>query len=264
MRSDFTTITPERVEDHILLLYLDRPERANAMNTQMGIELRAFFQDMYVDQDDVRVVVVTGRGAKAFSAGGDLKDRDGMTDQQWQHQHAIYEQMVRGLRDCPVPVICAVNGAAYGGGCEFALGCDFIYAASHARFALTEVTLGIMPGAAGTINLPHAVGERRAREIIYTGAPFSADEGHTWGLINKVCEPDALLEETLVTARRIAGNAPISIRQAKKSIALATQVDRNSAYMFELEAYNRMVPTADRLEGVRAFNEKRKPRFEGR
>jgi enoyl-CoA hydratase len=172
--------------------------------------------------------------------------------------------MVRGLRDCPVPVICAVNGAAYGGGCEFALGCDFIYAASTARFALTEVTLGIMPGAAGTINLPHAVGERRAREIIYTGTPFTAAEGQAWGLVNKVCEPEALLGETLATAKRIAGNGPISIRQAKKSIALATQVDRNSAYMYELEAYNRMVPTADRLEGVRAFNEKRKPRFEGR
>ena len=264
MRSDFTTITPERVDDHVLCLYLDRPERANAMNTQMGIELRAFFQDMYVEQDELRVIVVTGRGTKAFSAGGDLKDRDGMTTQQWQHQHAIYEQMVRGLRDCPLPVICAVNGAAYGGGCEFALGCDFIYAATTARFALTEVTLGIMPGAAGTINLPHAVGERRAREIIYTGAPFSAAEGLSWGLINKVCEPEALLEETLTTARQIAGNAPISIRQAKKSIALATQVDRNSAYMFELEAYNRMVPTSDRLEGVQAFNEKRKPRFEGR
>ena len=264
MRSDFTTLALEGVEDHVLVLYLDRPERANAMNTQMGIELRAFFQDLYVEQDEVRVVIVTGRGGKAFSAGGDLKDRDGMTAQQWQHQHAIYEQMVRGLRDCPVPVIAAVNGAAYGGGCEFALGCDFIYAATSARFALTEVTLGIMPGAAGTINLPHAVGERRAREIIYTGAPFTATEGLAWGLINKVCEPEALLKETLVTARHIAGNAPIAIRQAKKSIALATQIDRNSAYMFELEAYNRMVPTSDRLEGVQAFNEKRTPRFEGR
>ncbi|MGE0860789.1 MAG: enoyl-CoA hydratase/isomerase family protein [Gammaproteobacteria bacterium] len=264
MRNDFTTITPERVEEHVLVLYFDRPERANAMNTQMGIELRAFFQDMYVDQEDVRAIIITGRGDKAFSAGGDLKDRNGMTDQQWQHQHAIYEQMVRGLRDCPVPVIAAVNGAAYGGGCEFALGCDFIYASATARFALTEVTLGIMPGAAGTINLPHAVGERRAREIVYTGAPFTAAEAADWGLVNRVCEPQSLLEETLATARRIAANAPISIRQAKKSIALATQVDRNSAYMFELEAYNRMVPTADRLEGVRAFNEKRKPRFEGR
>jgi len=264
MSNAYTTITPERVEPHVLLLWLDRPQRANAMNTQMGLELRAFFQDLYVDQDEVRVVIVTGRGDKAFSAGGDLKDRDGMTDQQWQHQHAIYEQMVRHLRDCPVPVIAAVNGAAFGGGCEFALGCDFIYAATTARFALTEVTLGIMPGAAGTINLPHAVGERRAREIIYTGAPFTAAEGHAWGLVNQVCEPAELLPAARATAARIAANAPISIRQAKKSIALATQVDRHSAYAFELEAYNRMVPTADRVEGVRAFNEKRPPKFEGR
>ena len=168
------------------------------------------------------------------------------------------------MRRSAIPVICAVNGAAYGGGCEFALGCDFIYAASTARFALTEVTLGIMPGAAGTINLPHAVGERRAREIIYTGAPFTANEAHEWGLVNKICEPAALMSEALATAARIAANAPIAVRQAKKSMAIATQVDRGTAYMFELEAYNRMVSTADRLEGVRAFNEKRKPRFEGR
>lgn len=264
MRSDYSTIGLERRDDHVLMLWLNRPERANAMNTQMGLELRELFQDLYVDQQDCRVVVVSGRGEKAFCAGGDLKDRDGMTDQQWQHQHAIFEQMVRHLRECPLPVLCAVNGAAYGGGCEFALACDFIYAASTARFALTEVTLGIMPGAAGTINLPHAVGERRAREIIYTGAPFSAAEAHAWGLVNRVCEPAALLDDILATAGRIAANAPIAIRQAKKSIAMATQVDRGSAYQFELEAYNRMVPTADRQEGVRAFNEKRKPRFEGR
>lgn len=264
MRTDYTTITLERTDPHVLVLWFDRPDRANAMNTQMGLDLREFFMDMYVDPEDIRCVIVTGRGEKAFSAGGDLKDRNGMTDQQWQHQHAIYEQMVRGLRDCPVPVIAAVNGAAYGGGCEFALGCDFVYAARHARFALTEVTLGIMPGAAGTINLPHAVGERRAREIIYTGLPFSADDGLAWGLVNRVCEPDQLIADARATAVRIAGNAPISIRQAKKSIALATQIDRASAYMFELEAYNRMVSTSDRLEGVRAFNEKRKPHFEGR
>ena len=264
MHTDYTTLSLDTSDPHVLVIYLDRPERANAMNTQMGLDLRQLFMDLYVDQGDVRCLVITGRGDKVFCAGGDLKDRDGMSDQQWQHQHAIFEQMVRGLRDCPVPVICAVNGAAYGGGCEFALGCDFIYAASHARFALTEVTLGIMPGAAGTINLPYAVGERRAREIIYTGLAFSAADALAWGLVNKVCEPEQLLAAARATAVRIAGNAPIAIRQAKKSIALATQVDRGSAYMFELEAYNRMVPTADRVEGVRAFNEKRKPRFEGR
>jgi len=264
MRTDFETISPERVDDHLLILYLDRPERRNAMNTQMGLDLRELFTDLYVDQEDLRCIIMTGRGDKAFCAGGDLKDRDGMTDAQWQQQHAIFEQVVRGMRDCPIPIIAAVNGAAFGGGCEFALGCDFVYAARSARFALTEITLGIMPGAAGTVNLPNAVGERRAKEIILTGAPFSAEEAEAWGLVNTVCELEELLEQSLTVARRICDNAPISVRQAKKSMGVATQVDRHIAYLFELEAYNRMVPTEDRLEGVRAFNEKRKPRFRGR
>ena len=264
MQTDYETIALEKVEEHVLLLVLDRPKRANAMNTQMGLDLRQVFLDLYVDTEDIRCVVVTGRGEKIFCAGGDLKDRDGMTDQQWQSQHAIFEQMVRGMRECPVPVLGAINGAAYGGGCEFALSCDFIYAAEHARFALTEITLGIMPGAGGTMNLPQAVGERRAREIIYTGRPFSAAEGLEWGLVNQVCAANDLLEKTIATAENISRNAPISVRQAKKSIAVSTQVDRHVGYMFELEAYNRMVPTEDRLEGVRAFNEKRKPEFKGR
>lgn len=264
MRTDFETITPERVDDELLMLYLDRPARANAMNTQMGYDLRELFMDLYVDQEGLRCIIMTGRGEKAFCAGGDLKDRDGMTDEQWQQQHAVFEQVVRGMRDCPIPLLAAVNGAAYGGGCEFALNCDFVYAARSARFALTEITLGIMPGAMGTVNLPNAVGESRAKEIIWSGLPFSAEQAEQWGLVNKVCEPDALIAETTAIAKRIAGNAPIAVRQAKRSMSVATQVDRHNGYLFELEAYNRMVPTEDRLEGVRAFNEKRKPEFKGR
>ena len=263
MRTDYETISPERQGEHLLVLYLDRPQRANAMNTQMGLDLRELFMDLYVDQENLRCIVMTGRGEKAFCAGGDLKDRDGMTDVQWQHQHAIFEQAVRGMRDCPIPIVGAVNGAAYGGGCEFALGCDFVYASRNARFALTEITLGIMPGAMGTVNLPNAVGERRAKEIILSGRPFSAEEAMAWGLVNKICEPENLIDDALAIAQRICDNAPIAVRQAKKSMSVATQVDRHVAYMFELEAYNRMVPTEDRLEGVRAFNEKRKPRFTG-
>ena len=264
LTTEYETLTLKRLDQHILCVTFDRPHRANAMNTQMGLDLRQVFMELYVDLDDVRCVVVTGQGEKAFSAGGDLKDRDGMTDQQWMHQHAIYEQMVRHLRDCPAPVIGAINGVAYGGGCEFALSCDFLYAAEHVRFALTEITLGIMPGAGGTMNLPHAVGERRAREIIYTGLPFSAEEAFQWGLVNKVVPAETLIDEVLETARKISSNAPISVRQAKKSMAVSTQVDRHIGYMYELEAYNRMVSTEDRLEGVRAFNEKRKPVFKGK
>ena len=187
-----------------------------------------------------------------------------MTDAQWKQQHAIFEQGVRALRHCPVPVIAAVNGAAYGGGCETVLSVDFAYASSTAHFALTEVTLGIMPGAMGTQNLPQAVGERRAKEIIFTGAPFSAEEALAWGLVNKLCAPAQLLEETLDTAARIARNAPLSLQQAKKSMSIATQIDRHNGYQFELEAYNQLVGTEDRLEGVRAFNEKRPAKFKGR
>jgi enoyl-CoA hydratase len=263
MRMDYKTYNLERVDDHILVVMMDRPEVANAKNTAMGLEQKEIFESLYTDTDGVRVVVLTGRGDKAFCAGGDLKERKGMTDAQWRYQHAVYEQGVMAVRNCPVPVIAAVNGAAYGGGCETAMNCDFAYASKTARFALTEVTLGIMPGAMGTVNMPGAVGERRAKEIIFTGRPFSADDAYQWGLVNKVCEPQSLIEETLETARAIARNAPQSIMRAKRSATIATQVDRATAYQFELEAYNRLVGTKDRLEGVLAFNEKRKPNFTG-
>jgi enoyl-CoA hydratase len=123
--------------------------------------------------------------------------------------------------------------------------------------------LGIMPGGMGTQNLPRAVGTRRAKQIILTGKPFTADEAYEWGLVNQVCENDALMNETLEVARTICKNAPLSIVQAKKSINVATQIDLYNGYAFEIEAYNRLVGTEDRLEGVRAFNEKRKPNFKG-
>lgn len=264
MRTDFETLHVERIDDHVLLVMFDRPEVRNARNTQMGLDQMEVMRSLYVDQEDVRCVVLTGRGDKAFSAGGDLKERKTMTEEDWHRQHAVFEQGVIALRDCPVPVIAAVNGAAYAGGCETALNCDFIYASTNAKFALTEVTLGIMPGAMGTQNLPLAVGERRAKEIILTGQPFTAQQGYDWGLVNKVCEPETLLEETLETAQRIAANAPLSIMRAKRSISIASQVDRNTGYQFELEAYNRLIGTEDRTEGVLAFNEKRKPKFKGK
>ena len=263
MRMDYDTYYLERVEDHILIVLMDRPEVRNAKNTQMGLEQKQIFESLYQDTEGVRVVILSGRGDKAFCAGGDLKEREAMTDAESRYQHAVFEQGVMAVRNCPVPVIGAVNGAAYGGGCETALNMDFLYASTNARFALTEVTLGIMPGTMGTQNMPNAIGERRAKEIIYTGRPFSAQEAYEWGLVNKVCEPAFLMDETLETARLIAQNAPQSIMRAKRSISVATQVDRATGYQFELEAYNRLVGTKDRHEGVLAFNEKRKPMFTG-
>jgi enoyl-CoA hydratase len=264
MRTDFETLFVERLEPHILVVTLNRPDRRNALNTQMGLDMLELFGGFYVDQEDIRCVVLTGAGSKAFCAGGDLKQRNDMTDETWQNQHAVFEKMTLAIMDCPIPIIAAVNGAAFGGGLEMALSADFLYAARSARFAQTETSLGIMPGAGGTQNLPRACGVRRAKEIIFTAEPFTSEQALEWGIVNKVCDDRQLLDEAMATARKIAANAPIAVRQAKKSISMATQTDLRTGYSFEIEAYNRMVPTEDRLEGVRAFNEKRAPNFKGR
>ncbi len=264
MRTDFETLHVERIDEHILLVMFDRTHVRNARNTQMGLEQTEIMRALYVDPEGIRCVILTGRGDKAFSAGGDLKERNSMSEDDWQRQHAIFEQGVHAMRACPVPIIAAVNGVAYGGGCETALNCDFIYASTEARFALTETTLGIMPGGMGTQNLPNAVGERRAKEIILTGEAFTAEQALEWGLVNKLCPPDTLIDETLATARKIAANAPLSIMRAKRAVSAADQLDWYTGYQFELEAYNRLINTEDRTEGVRAFNEKRKPEFKGR
>jgi enoyl-CoA hydratase/carnithine racemase len=264
MRADFETILVERHDEHILLVTLNRPDASNAMNTRMGLDLMELFEGLSIELEGLRAVILTGRGEKAFCAGGDLKERKGMTDEAWQSQHAIFERMVRAIMGCPLPLIAAVNGAAYGGGCEMAAAADFVYASTNARFALTEVTLGIMPGAGGTQNLARAVGERRAKELILSGLPFSAAEAEVWGLVNRVVEPAQLLEATLGIARRIAGNGPISVRQAKQAIQRGMQMSLWDGLAFEIEAYNRMIPTEDRREGVLAFNERRKPNFKGR
>jgi enoyl-CoA hydratase len=260
----FETITVDYPQEHTVLVTLNRPEVANAMNTQMGLDLLSVFDGFCAAPNRQRCIVLTGAGAKAFCGGGDLKQRNGMTDEQWQDQHLIFERMIRAVVSCPVPIIAAVNGAAYAGGMEISLCCDFIYASENARFALTEVTLGIMPGAGGTQNLPRAVGSRRAKEILLTGRPFNVQQAFDWGMVNRVCKPETLVAEALETAAVIAGNAPISTRQIKQSVNMGLNTDLQTGMMFEIEAYNRMVPTDDRREGIAAFNEKRKPVYKGR
>ncbi|MSP66574.1 MAG: enoyl-CoA hydratase [Alphaproteobacteria bacterium] len=264
MRTDFATLTLATVEPGLLLLTLNRPEVRNALNTRMGEELREIFVPLKFTPGDLRVIVITGAGDKAFSAGGDLKERKGMADDTWRLQHAIFEEAYWAVMECSVPVIAAVQGHAYAGGCELALACDFIYAAATANFALTEVSIGIMPGGGGTQNLPRAVGERRAKELILTGRPWSAAEALAWGMVNAVLPPAELMPAVLATARRIRDSAPISVRQAKKAIHHGLQTDLMTGLHFEVQAYERMISTADRREGILAFNEKRKPRFEGR
>ncbi len=260
----YDTLSTRMDEPHVLVVTLNRPEVLNALNTQMGRDLLDLWTRLTEDPEDVRCIVLTGAGERAFCSGGDLKERNGMTPDTWRRQHELFERQYWTLMDLSVPVIAAVNGHAYAGGLETVLACDFAYAARHARFALTEVTIGIMPGAGGTQNLPRAIGERRAREVILTGRPFDAQKAHEWGVLNEVFDATELMPRALETAHRIAANAPLSVRQAKKSIRYGMQMELKTAFRFEVEAYNHLVGTEDRLEGVLAFNEKRPPKFKGR
>jgi enoyl-CoA hydratase len=260
----YETLRLDAIEPELLLVTLDRPQAANALNSRMMRDLEALWTGLTAAPGAVRCVVLTGAGERAFCAGADLKERDGLDDATWVAQHEILERAWFRLLDCPIPVIAAVNGAAFGGGLELALACDFAYAVPEARFGFPEVVRGIMPGAGGTQFLPRAVGERRAKEIILGGQPFGAAEALAWGIVNRLCARGALLQEAVATARTIAGNAPLSVRQAKRAIHQGLQLDLTSGLRYEIEAYNRLVPTEDRREGVRAFNEKRIPNFTGR
>lgn len=264
MKQMFETLKVNEPLDHVLLITLNRTDAANALNTQMAIDLIEVFEGLALNPNDIRAVVVTGSGARAFCAGGDLKERNSMSDQLWTKQHLVYERMVRAVLGCPIPVIGAINGAAYGGGCELACALDFVYASEKAKFAQTETRLGIIPGAGGTQTLARAVGERRAKELILSGQPFSAIKAKEWGLVNDVFPANDLLKKTLEVAQLIASNAPIAVRQAKQAIHKGLQMGLMDGLAFEIEAYNRTIPTEDRREGVASFNEQRKPEFKGR
>ena len=245
----------------VRVVTLSRPEAANALNTAMGEELLALWQELARDVS-VRAAVLTGAG-RFFCAGADLKERDGMSDQQWSEQHVMFEAMIRAQLACPFPIIAAVNGAAMGGGCEMAMACDFAWASSDARLGLPEVGLGIIPGLGGTQYVVRAAGERRAAELLMSGLPIDAAQALEFGLVNRVTPPDELMAQVLERARVIAGKAPLSVRALKKVVRGGAALPLDEAMDLELAQYNRLFKTQDRREGVAAFNQKRTAVFRG-
>jgi len=252
--------SPDR---YVVTVTLNRPDQHNAMNTAMGEDLLACF-DALAREPDARAVVFTGAGDKAFCAGGDLKERNGMTDEAWRAQHVIFEQGALRVLRCPIPVIAAVEGFALAGGCELAILSDFIVASETAVFGVPETTLGIFPGIGGTQLLPRILGAPLAKELIFTGRRMKADEARAAGLINHLVPAGHAKAKATEIALAIAKNGPIAVRQAKKAIAYGSETDLETALVLAIEAYNATVVTEDRLEGVRAFNEKRTPEFKGR
>ena len=258
-----TLLADRTANGHIATVTLNRPDLMNAMNTAMGEDLLVCFGALHGDAD-VRAVIFTGAGDRAFCAGGDLKERNDMTDAVWRAQHVIFEQAAFAVLACPVPVIAAVEGFALAGGCELALLSDFIVAGETAVFGLPETTLGIFPGIGGTQLLPRVLGAPLAKELIFTGRRMKVDEAKTAGLVNHVVPAGQARTKAMEIARAVAANGPVAVRQAKKAIMAGLDRDLESAINLAIEAYNVTVETEDRLEGVRAFNEKRKPEFRGR
>ena len=247
----------------VVTVTMNRPEQMNAMNTAMGEDLLACF-DGFQRDPDVRAVVFTGAGDRAFCSGGDLKERNAMTDETWRAQHVIFEQAAFRLLRCPIPVIAAVEGFALAGGCELAILSDFIVASETAVFGVPETTLGIFPGIGGTQLLPRLLGAPLAKEMIFTGRRLKAEEAKAAGLLNHLVPKGQARARATEIATTIAQNGPIAVRQAKKAIAYGMETDLDTGMILAIEAYNATVVTEDRLEGVRAFNEKRKPNFKGR
>ncbi|MED3561563.1 enoyl-CoA hydratase [Bacillus xiapuensis] len=249
-------------EDGIVVISLNRPEAANALSTNLLEELKTILESCKFDSA-VRCVIITGAGEKAFCAGADLKERAGMDSQMVKKTVSLIRECVNSLETLPQPVIAAVNGAAFGGGTELALACDIRIASETANFGLTETSLGIIPGAGGTQRLPRLVGKGRAKELIYTARRIDANEAKEIGLVEFVERPGSLLDKALEIAGQIVKNGPIAIRQAKFAIDKGYDVDLATGLAIEQNAYEVTIPTKDRLEGLQAFKEKRKPVYKG-
>jgi enoyl-CoA hydratase/carnithine racemase len=248
--------------DGVATVTLNRPDVHNAMNEAMRRDLYACFEGLIAD-DAVRVVVVTGAGAKAFSAGADIRE---FTAPQVPTQFREHRRRVefRSLMErCPQPIIAAIGGYAFGGGLELALACDIRIASADSRLGLTEIDLAIIPGGGGTQRLARAIGVARAKDLILTARRIRGEEAAALGLVSRAVPPERLREEALAWARQVARNAPVSLRQAKRAIDGGFALPLDEALELEQRMYQDCLGTRDRVEALQAFAEKRQPVFTG-
>ena len=239
---------------------LNRPSALNALSTELVVAVDDALESL-AQRTEIRVALLTGSGNRAFCAGADLKQRDGMSDEEWAVQHASFEAMVDRLRSFDKPVIAVVNGVAAGGGLELAMSCDFMVASETARLGQPEAARGIMPGLGGTQLLPRLVPHGLATELLLTGRLIDADEAQRAGLVTHVYPADELLPSAISLAESIAANSPMAVRQIRRALRAGRGKPLGEALQIELDCYRDAVTHPDRREGVSAFNEGRAPRF---
>ncbi len=255
-------ISLEVVDQHIAVLTLNRPQAANALSKDLLDQLNHVI-DKVNNNPDIYCTIITGAGEKAFCAGADLKERKGMTDSEVIEAVSYIGSTIQSVEKMKSPVIAAINGVAFGGGLELALACDLRISAAHAKMGLTETSLAIIPGAGGTQRLPRLIGVGQAKRLIYTAKPVTADEALSIGLVEQLSDKEKLLLDALEIAKKIAQNGPVALRQAKIAINHGMQTDITTGLLIEHLSYKETIPTRDRLEGLEAFQQKRKPLYKG-
>ncbi len=251
------------VDEGVATVTLNRPEVHNAMNEAMRRELTLCFTALVTD-DEVRVILVTGAGEKAFSAGADIRE---FVEPQVPTRFRESRRRVdfRQVMDrCPQPIVAAIRGYAFGGGLELALACDIRMASEDARLGLTEVDLAIIPGGGGTQRLPRLIGRGKALEMILTGARISAAEALGLGIVERVVPNAELMSSATELAKNLAGRAPVALRYAKEAVVKGLELPLADGLRLENDLSTLLRTTEDRAEGARAFLEKRKPRWAGR
>ncbi|MEC5422570.1 enoyl-CoA hydratase [Virgibacillus sp. C22-A2] len=258
-----TLIELNIVDEHVAVITLNRPEAANAMSKALLDKLNEIINEVN-DNTSVYCTIITGAYEKAFSAGADLKERNGMSDEQVIAAVRYIGDTVTAVEEMKMPVIAALNGVAFGGGLELALACDLRIAATHANIGLTETSLAIIPGAGGTQRLTRLIGLGQAKRLIYTAERVTADEALKIGMVEQVVEYNELLKTAVQLANKIAGNGPIALEQAKTAINKGIQTDLSTGLALEHLCYKETIPTSDRKEGLEAFREKRKPIYKGK
>jgi enoyl-CoA hydratase/carnithine racemase len=246
--------------DGVALLRMNRPEATNALSLNLQARLSAAFTALSAD-DAVRVIVLTG-GDRVFAAGGDIRSMDGCGPIEILQRHT--ERVWAPIERCPKPVIAAVCGYAYGGGAELAMHCDIILAGRGARFSQPEIRIGIMPGIGGTQRLVRAVGKFNAMRLLLTGQPVDAEEARLMGLVSQVLPDEDVIPEALKMARLIAAMPPLAAQQIKEVVLAGVDASLEAALALERKANQLLFATRDQKEGMQAFIEKRRPRFEGR
>ena len=252
-----------REDTGILTLTLNRPDIMNSLNFSLLHALRDQIEAVRF-RSDIRVVIITGSGERAFCAGADLKERATLQPEQVKEFIFTIRNLFTSIEQLNKPVIAAVNGIALGGGTELALASDIRIASNTSSMGLTETRLAIIPGAGGTQRLPRLVGKGKAKELIFTGQRLDAREAAKIGLVNKICDQKDLWDECKKMADMICETGPVAIEQAKYAINYGMETDLQTGLAIESNAYWVCIPTEDRLEGLAAFKEKRKPVYKGK